>query len=147
MLGLTLGCVRCHEHKYDPLFHKDYYALAASLAKTVHGTRVLDPDPVATKAKLDKHQQDREPLATALRKFANEELPKRFEAWQKTELLKQPEATRWQILEPVTVDAERKKQLLQTMSIILPLIHIKKILVHFDSIALLIKRCHNGGQV
>ena len=107
MLGLTLGCVRCHEHKYDPLFHKDYYALAASLAKTVHGTRVLDPDPVATKTKLEKHQQDREPLATALRKFANDELPKRFDAWQKSELPKQPEATRWQILEPVTVDAER----------------------------------------
>lgn len=175
MLGLTLGCVRCHEHKYDPLLHKDYYALAASLAKTVHGTRVLDPDPVATKTKLEKHQQDREPLAIALRKFANDELPKRFDAWQKAELPKQPEATRWQILEPVAVDAERsylkwlpggivahdgtinpgtmkqrgrgaKKQLLQTMSTKLPFRPIRRILVHFDWIALPIKRCHNGGQ-
>jgi hypothetical protein len=28
-LGLTLECTRCHDHKYDPLTMKDYYALGA----------------------------------------------------------------------------------------------------------------------
>src|SRR5262249_9796021 len=28
-LALTLGCARCHDHKYDPLTQKDYYALQA----------------------------------------------------------------------------------------------------------------------
>jgi hypothetical protein len=28
-LGMTLGCVRCHDHKFDPIEQKDYYALAA----------------------------------------------------------------------------------------------------------------------
>jgi hypothetical protein len=29
MLGLTMECARCHDHKYDPLTMKDYYALGA----------------------------------------------------------------------------------------------------------------------
>ncbi len=33
-LGLTLGCARCHDHKFDPILAKDYYALAGILQST-----------------------------------------------------------------------------------------------------------------
>ncbi|MEQ8787190.1 MAG: PSD1 and planctomycete cytochrome C domain-containing protein [Pirellulaceae bacterium] len=33
-LGMTLGCVRCHDHKFDPLKQTDYYALAAIFKST-----------------------------------------------------------------------------------------------------------------
>jgi hypothetical protein len=33
-LGLNLACARCHDHKYDPLTHSDYYAIAGVLANT-----------------------------------------------------------------------------------------------------------------
>lgn len=107
MLGLTMGCVRCHEHKYDPLPHHDYYALAASLARTAHGPRTLDLDPAATQRAQEQHERAHEPLVAALREFASNVLPARFETWQKAELARQPEAPRWQVLEAVSVAAER----------------------------------------
>ncbi len=33
-LGQTLGCARCHDHKFDPVSQKDYYALAGVFAST-----------------------------------------------------------------------------------------------------------------
>lgn len=33
-LGLTVACARCHDHKYDPVTQKDYYALAGVFAST-----------------------------------------------------------------------------------------------------------------
>lgn len=40
-LGLTLGCVRCHTHKFDPIQHREYYAMAALFAGVQHGDRSL----------------------------------------------------------------------------------------------------------
>jgi len=34
MLGVTLGCARCHDHKFDPIRQKDYYRIQAYFAAT-----------------------------------------------------------------------------------------------------------------
>ena len=33
-LGVTIACARCHDHKFDPLLHKDYYRLQSFFANT-----------------------------------------------------------------------------------------------------------------
>ena len=34
LLGVTLGCARCHDHKFDPIRHKDYYRIQAFFSST-----------------------------------------------------------------------------------------------------------------
>jgi hypothetical protein len=34
MLGVTVGCARCHDHKFDPFRQSDYYRLQAYFAQT-----------------------------------------------------------------------------------------------------------------
>ncbi|MEY5015416.1 MAG: hypothetical protein RIS92_1774 [Verrucomicrobiota bacterium] len=41
VMGLTLGCARCHNHKFDPIPQKDYYAIQAVFAGVLHGERPL----------------------------------------------------------------------------------------------------------
>lgn len=41
LMGLTLGCARCHEHKLDPFTQEDYYSLQAFVAATHEKNRFI----------------------------------------------------------------------------------------------------------
>ncbi|MEO6183122.1 MAG: DUF1549 domain-containing protein, partial [Verrucomicrobiota bacterium] len=83
MLGLTIGCARCHDHKFDPIPNKDYYRFITTFATTIRSEIDLDFDPTKyqqTKAKFDTEHA---PLVAAREKFENEQLPGRFDQWLK----------------------------------------------------------------
>src|SRR5581483_8521539 len=35
MLGMTIGCARCHDHKFDPIPQTDYYRMLSTFTTTV----------------------------------------------------------------------------------------------------------------
>lgn len=56
MMGLTVSCARCHDHKFDPVSTEDYYALAGVFASTQLDERPLLDD-AAAEAACDAKKQ------------------------------------------------------------------------------------------
>jgi len=61
-LRLTVGCARCHDHKYDPIPTRDYYALAGVFLNTQYTEYPLAPKSVveeykAAEKKIEKKEE------------------------------------------------------------------------------------------
>ena len=51
-LGLSVGCARCHDHKYDPIPSEDYYRMAAVFTTTIRSEIDVAPGPGAKPVKV-----------------------------------------------------------------------------------------------
>jgi hypothetical protein len=64
MLGMTMGCARCHDHKFDPIKQSDYYRLQGYFAQT-HPNDIV----VATPEEQARYKATMEPIETEMRKL------------------------------------------------------------------------------
>ena len=83
MLGLTVGCARCHDHKFDPIPTRDYYRMLATFTTTVRSDIDLDLQPELNRRAQEAFSAEHAPLVAALKSYEENELPAKFDSWLK----------------------------------------------------------------
>ncbi|HYG75073.1 MAG TPA: PSD1 and planctomycete cytochrome C domain-containing protein [Planctomycetota bacterium] len=97
MLGMTIGCARCHDHKFDPIPTKDYYRLISTFTTTVRSDMPIEIDPEKNKAAKEAFDREHRPLVDALESYEKGTQPARFEEWLNTN--PEPPKPHWLTLE------------------------------------------------
>ena len=99
-LGLTMGCARCHDHKFDPITQKDFYRFLAFF-NTVpeRGLDGFEGNAVPVLPMPSHEQQQRletlkTQIASTLGALPEKDLLAQRNEWQKTALASLPEPTR-----------------------------------------------------
>lgn len=68
LLGLTVGCARCHDHKFDPIPSRDYYSLYNVFASSIEPTPAVFQEPART-AEYEKFEKELAAREQKLKEF------------------------------------------------------------------------------
>ena len=99
LLGLSVGCARCHDHKYDPIPQRDYYRMVSTFTTTVRSEVDVELDQEQTARAREQHTAAALPLRRGLAEYQQSQLPARLAAWE-AEHPFQPQSFPWLVVVP-----------------------------------------------
>lgn len=107
-LGLSVGCARCHDHKFDPIPVSDYYEMAATFTTAIRSERTMEFHPEIYEEKMKPWRQKRDELQSELKRSEESTLNPGFTAWLEnpTGLDKLASKESWAVLEPDKVTSK-----------------------------------------
>ena len=90
-MGMTVGCAKCHDHMYDPILQKDYYAMKALFDPLVlrKVTLASAEELIASGKAMAEAEKKRAPLEKALNEFI---APYKAKLYEERVLMLPPEA-------------------------------------------------------
>jgi cytochrome c553 len=97
LMGLTVSCARCHDHKFDPIPTRDYYSLYGVFASSVEPAElplIISPDQVGGLTAFNKELQKRQAAVDEFLRKSHEEMLPLFRARASAYLLAAAEPVR-----------------------------------------------------
>jgi hypothetical protein len=73
LMGLTVTCARCHDHKFDSIPTADYYALYAAIAPSKSPAQLPTIGEVSDEQARQTYQKELQALSAKLQQFAREQ--------------------------------------------------------------------------
>lgn len=81
-LGLSIGCARCHDHKYDPIPSRDYYRMLSAFTTTVRSDLDIDLDAEGYRKALAEFEARHRPYREKRLLYERERLPEQLARWE-----------------------------------------------------------------
>lgn len=111
-LGLSVGCARCHDHKFDPIPSRDYYRMAATFRSAIRAETEIDLAPEENRRRQQDFDAQLASKKQAAEEYKTTKLPAKFREW----LAKNPTTTPagpWETLHIISVESSAGTQLEQ----------------------------------
>jgi hypothetical protein len=111
-LGLSIGCARCHDHKFDPIPSRDYYRMAAAFGTAIRAETQIDLAPEENRKRQQAYDAKLASAKQAASDFETTKLPAKFREWLANAPPTEPLGP-WETLHIVSVDSSSGTKLEQ----------------------------------
>lgn len=105
MLAMTIGCARCHDHKFDPIPTADYHRFTSTFTTAVRSNQEILLNQTEYEEKRAQFEKEHQPYLDAITAYENTTLREAFDIWD--EANPEKELPKWYTMKFFDVQSEK----------------------------------------